>query len=70
MKYIIESEDETEFRLCFNGPKLYSALWEFRQFLRSKWKYNDTENKAWLEAANELINILTDYGIDIEEDYN
>ena len=70
MKYIIETEDQDEFRRYFNGPRLYSAMWDFQQFLRAKWKYNDTTNEAWLEAATELINILADHGIDMEGDYS
>ena len=70
MKYIIETEDQDEFRRYFNGPRLYSAVWDFQQFLRTKWKYNDTANEAWLEAATELTNILADHGIDMEGDYN
>ena len=70
MKYIIETEDQDEFRRYFNGPRLYGAVHHFQQFLRTKWKYNDTTNEAWLEAATELINILEDHGIDMEGDYN
>ena len=69
MKYIIETEDQGEFRLNFNGPKLYSAVFEFQQYLRNKWKYNDVENEAWWKASQELSNILLDHGINIEEDY-
>ena len=69
MKYQIETEDQGEFRLNFNGPKLYSAVFEFQQYLRNKWKYNDVENEAWWKASQELSNILSDHGINIEEDY-
>ena len=69
MKYTIETEEEEEFRLHFNGPKLYSAMWEFQNYLRDKWKYSDPENKAWWEAYQELTNILLDHEINMEEDY-
>ena len=69
MKFIIETEDQGEFRLNFNGPKLYGAVFEFQQYLRNKWKYNDVENEAWWKASQELSNILSDHGINIEEDY-
>ena len=69
MKYIIETEDQNEFRLNFNGPKLYSAVWDFQQFLRTKWKYNDTTNEAWFKASQALSEILLDHGINMEEDY-
>ena len=70
MKYIIETEDQGEFRLNFNGPELYSAVYEFQLFLRNKWKYSDTSNEAWWAASQELTNILIDHGIDMEGDYN
>ena len=69
MKYIIETEDQDEFRLNFNGPMLYGAVWEFQQYLRSQWKYKDVENTAWWAAAEELTTILLDHGIDMEGDY-
>ena len=70
MKYIIETEDQDEFRRYFNGPRLYSAVWDFQQFLRSKWKYDDVTNETWWAASQELTDILVDHGIDMEGDYN
>ena len=69
MKYIIETEDQDEFRLHFNGPKAYHAIWDFQQYLRNKWKYNDVENEAWMSAAQTLTELLLDNGINMEEDY-
>jgi len=59
-------EDDRVLKLHINGPKLYGAVWDFKQFLRSKWKYNDVENEAWWEAYQELTNILVDHGINLE----
>ena len=70
MKYKLETKDSKEFIQHYNGPALYGAVWEFQHFLKSKWKYTDQENGAWLEAANELINILNDHGIDMENDFS
>ena len=70
MKYTMETDDSKEFIQHYNGPALYHSVWEFQQYLRNKWKYNDTENGAWLQAAAELTNILIDNGIDIEKDYS
>ena len=69
MKFIIETEDQDQFRLNFNGPKLYSAVYEYQQFLRNKWKYVAPENETWWKASQELTNILLDHGINMEEDY-
>ena len=70
MKYKMETNDKKEFIQHYNGPTLYYSIWEFQQFLRNKWKYSDTENEAWLEAANQLTTILIDNGINMDEDYN
>ena len=70
MKYTMETDDSKEFIQHYNGPALYHSVGEFQQYLRHKWKYNDTENGAWLQAAAELTNILIDNGIDIERDYS
>ena len=69
MKYIIETEDQDEFRRNFNGPKLYSAVYEYQVYLRKKWKYNDVDNEAWFKASQALSEILLDHGINMEEDY-
>ena len=70
MKYIMETEDETEFKLHYNGPALYHSVWEFQKYLRDQWKYEDPESKAWEQAAYTLGTILTDNGINMEEDYS
>ena len=69
MKYIIETEDQDEFRLHFNGPKMYHAVHEFQQYLRNKWKYNDVENETWFTVTQILTDVLLDNGINMEEDY-
>ena len=70
MKYKMETNDTKEFIQHYNGPTLYYSIWEFQQFLRNKWKYSDTENVAWEQAANQLEMILIDNGINMDEDYN
>ena len=70
MKYIMETEDETEFKLHYNGPALYHSVREFQKYLRDQWKYNDPESKAWATGAQKLNSILIDNGINMEEDYN
>jgi len=69
MKYKMETNDKKEFIQHYIGPALYNTIREFKQYLRDKWKYNDTENEAWLKAANQLEMILIDNGINMEEDY-
>ena len=70
MKYTMETLDKKEFMQHYNGPALYYSIWEFQQFLRNKWKYSETENVAWEQAANQLEMILIDNGINMDEDYD
>ena len=69
MKYTMETDDSKEFIQHYNGPILYHSIWEFQKYLRDQWKYNDPESKAWEQAAYTLGTILTDNGINMEEDY-
>ena len=46
-------EEQEEFEQHFNGPKLFAALNEFDNFLRSRLKY-DT-NKEWDFATIESV---------------
>jgi len=68
MKYIMETEDETEFKLHYNGPALYHSVWEFQKYLRDQWKYEDPESKAWEQAAYTLSAILMANGVNMEEE--
>ena len=67
MKYTMETDDSKEFIQHYNGPALYRSVWEFQQYLRNQWKYNDPESKAWATAAEELNSILLDNGVNMEE---
>ena len=69
MKYIMETTDKKEFIQHYNGPALYYSIWEFQQYLRNKRKYSELDNDTWLQAEQELNIILTDNGINMEEDY-
>ena len=69
MKYIMETTDKKEFIQHYNGPALYYSIWELQQFLRNKRKYNEPDNDAWLRVEQSLNTILTDNGINMEEDY-
>jgi len=43
MKAIIEfelPEDQEEYQMANNASKIYMALWDIKQLLRSKLKYN------------------------------
>lgn len=68
MEYTMRTKDRKEFMQYYNGPALYYSIWEFQSFLRSKRKYGD-DPEAWEEAEKEFNEILTDNGINMEDDW-
>lgn len=71
MKAILEFElpdDQEEYKLAVNAPKMYSALWDIKQLIRSKLKYNpdsltDAELKQWEIMQDEFYLILDEQNI-------
>jgi len=50
MKAIIEfnlPEDQIEFDFATQGGKMYSALWDISQELRTLWKYEELKQEEW-----------------------
>ena len=66
MKAIIEfqlPEDRDEYDMANNAGKMYMALWDIKQLLRSTLKYNPTglneeELKQWEAMRGEFFEIL------------
>ena len=66
MKAIIEfelPEDQDEYQMANDASKMYTALWEVRQLLRSKLKYNsdglnDEQLEQWEAMRGEFFDIL------------
>ena len=66
MKAILEFElpdDQEEYEYAVNASKMYNALWQIKQLLRSKLKYNpdeltDIELKQWEIMQDEFYCIL------------
>ena len=66
MKAILKFElpdDQEEYELAVNAPKMYSALWDIKQLIRSKLKYNpdgltDVELRQWEVIQDEFYCIL------------
>ena len=66
MKAIIEfelPEDQEEYQMANNASKMYTALWEVRQLLRSKLKYNsdglnDEQLEQWETMRGDFFDIL------------
>ena len=71
MKAILEFElpdDQEEYEYAVNAPKMYLALWEIKQLIRSKLKYNldgltDIELKQWEIIQDEFYLILDEQNI-------
>jgi hypothetical protein len=66
MKAIIEfelPEDQEEYEKANNANKMYMALWDIRQLLRSKLKYNsdglnDEQLEQWEAMRGNFFDIL------------
>ena len=66
MKAILEfklPDDQSEYELAVNAPKMYNALWDIKQLIRSKLKHNsdsltDAELKQWEIMQDEFFEIL------------
>jgi len=66
MKAIIEfelPEDQNEYEKANNANKMYMALWDIRQLLRSKLKYNsdglnDEQLQQWEAMRGDFFDIL------------
>jgi hypothetical protein len=66
MKAILEfnlPEDKENFDLANNGLNYYSALFEFDQWLRSEYKYNNKEEMY--EVRRKLNKIINENNIKI-----
>ena len=50
MKAILEfnlPDDQNEFDLAIQGSKMYLALWDISQELRTLWKYEELNEDEW-----------------------
>ena len=40
-------DDQHEFDIAIQGSKMYSALWDISQELRTLWKYEELSEEEW-----------------------
>ena len=74
MKAILEFElpdDQSEYEYAVDAPKMYSALWDIKQLIRSKLKYNsdgltDIELKQWEMMQDEFYSILDNHNLKLD----
>ena len=74
MKAILEfnlPDDQHEFDLAIQGSKMYLALWDLSQELRSMWKYqayNTEEEYAIVETIRDkFYEILQEHNINLDK---
>lgn len=63
-------EDQTEFDFAVQGGKMYSALWDVSQELRTLWKYeelSDEEFKMVERIRNKFYEILDENQIKLDK---
>ena len=74
MKAILEFElpdDQEEYEYAVDAPKMYSALWDIKQLIRSKLKYNsdkltDVELRQWEIMQDEFYCILDNQNLKLD----
>lgn len=59
-------EDNQDFEQAKNGSKLYSAIWDFDQDLRAKYKYNNIESMDLYKVRDLLREKLSEYNLSLE----
>lgn len=63
-------EDQVEFDFAIQGGKMYSALWDISQELRTLWKYeelSDEEFKMVERIRDKFYEILNDSQISLDK---
>lgn len=74
MKAIIEFEfpdDQEQYQMANDASKMYLALWDIKQLLRSKLKYNpdgldDEQLTQWESMQDEFYEILDNHDLKIQ----
>jgi len=60
-------EERNELTLAVNGPKYWSALWDFKEQIRNWYKYQDRETIGIEELRDAWLKILSDNNVDLDE---
>ena len=63
-------EDQAEFDFAIQGSKMYSALWDISQELRTLWKYEELSEEEWNmveKIRNKFYEILGDNQINLDK---
>jgi hypothetical protein len=63
-------EDQADFDLAVQGGKLYCALWDISQELRTLYKYEELDEKEWAmveRIRDKFYEILNDHQISLDK---
>ena len=63
-------EDQAEFDFAIQGGKMYSALWDISQELRTLWKYEELKQEEWdmvERIRNKFYEILDENQIKLDK---
>jgi hypothetical protein len=63
-------EDQTEFDFAVQGGRMYSALWDISQELRTLWKYEELSEEEWKmveRIRDKFYEILGDHQINLNK---
>jgi hypothetical protein len=63
-------DDQHEFDLAIQGSKMYSALWDISQELRTLWKYEELSEEEWKmveRIRDKFYEILGDHQISLDK---
>jgi hypothetical protein len=74
MKAILEfnlPEDQTEYQIVNDASKMFSVIWDMKQWLRSQTKYapdsmSDDTYKAFEECRDKLNELLLDNQVNLD----
>jgi hypothetical protein len=74
MKAILEfnlPEDQTEYQIASDASKMFSALWDMKQYLRNKIKYSSDQMpqesyNTFMQCKEELNDILSHHKLDLD----
>lgn len=64
MKYTFETDNEEEAQTLINATAWKVVVWNFDQFLRSEYKYNDDEKAD--EYREKLREFMDDYNLNLD----
>ena len=64
-------EDQTEYQMVNDASKMFSVIWDMKQWLRSQTKYapdsmSDDTYKAFEECRDKLNELLADNRVDLD----